>query len=227
MLRAEGERGLRVLRLRIFDVLRFVEHGGGEIDFAQCVDVASQQSVARYNHVHVRDRLETRGATGAFEHERLEFWSKLPRFILPVCHQRCRADDESRAIALVRAEKRERLHRFTKTHLVGQDAAEIVRRETREPFETDKLILAQYLCERAEFRLRIRRRVAAGDELLQCFATISDGGAKLTRGLFYVPGMGAVDAVKSGPRLRRIAIANDLLEILQTRGVDHREVAIL
>src|SRR4029077_11890979 len=183
--------------------------------------------VARYNHVRVRDRLETRGAIGAFEHERLEFGSKLPRLILPVCHKRCRADDEARAIALVRAEKRERLHRFTKTHLVGQDAAEIVRRETREPFETDKLILAQYLCERAEFHLRIRRRVAAGDELLQCFATIGDSGAKLARGPFDISGVGAVDAVKPGPRLPRIAITNDLLEILEARGIDHREVAIL
>jgi hypothetical protein len=40
-------------------------------------------------------------------------------------------------------------------------------------------------------------------------------------------GVCAVDAVKPGLRLRRIAIANDLLEILQARGVDHREVAIL
>ena len=46
------------------------------------------------------------------------------------------------------AEKRERLHRFTKTHLVRQDAAKIVCRETREPFETDKLILAQSFRER-------------------------------------------------------------------------------
>src|SRR6185295_8891387 len=114
-----------------------------------------------------------------------------------------------------------------KTHLVGQDAAEIVRRETREPFETDKLILAQYICERAEFRLRIRRRVAAGDELLQCFATIGDGGAELARGLFDISSVGTVDAVKPGFRLRRIAITNDLLEILQARGVDHCEVAIL
>src|SRR4029077_4413262 len=97
-------------------------------------DVASQQSVARYNHVDVRDRLETRGAIGAFEHERLEFGSKLPRFILPVCHKRCWADDQGSAIAPLRAEKRERLHCFTKTHLVREDAAEIVRRETREPF---------------------------------------------------------------------------------------------
>src|SRR6476646_7881858 len=104
------------------------------------------------------------------------------------------------------AEKRERLHRFTKTHLVGQDAAEIVCSETREPFETDKLILAQSFRERTEFRLRIRRRVAAGDELLQRFATIGDGGAKLARRLFHIPGMGAVDAVKPGLRLRRLAI---------------------
>src|SRR5438034_2303819 len=168
-----------------------------------------------------------RGAIGAFEHERLEFGSKLPRFILPVCHKRCWADDQGSATALLRAEKRERLHRFTKTHLVGQDAAEIVRRETREPLPADKLILAQYLRERAEFRLRIRRRVAAGDELLQCFATIGDGGAKLARRLFEIPGVCAVDAVKPGPRLRRIAIANDLLEILQARSVDYREVTIL
>src|SRR5438105_5319517 len=141
------------------------------------------------------------GAIGAFEHERLEFGSKLPRFILPVCHKRCWADDEGRAIAMLRAEKRERLHCFTKTHLVGEDAPEIVCRETREPIETDKLIFAQSLRERAEFRLRIRRRVAAGDELLQCLAAIGDSGAKLTRGLFHVPGMGAVDAVKSGARL--------------------------
>src|SRR4026209_1182654 len=125
------------------------------------------------------------------------------------------------------AEKRERLHCFTKTHLVSEDAAEIVRRETREPFETDKLILAQSFRERTEFSLRIRRRVAAGDELLQGFATISDGGAKLTRRLFDIPSVCAVDAAESGLRLRRIAIANDLLEILQARGVDYREVAIL
>src|SRR5438477_1101193 len=125
------------------------------------------------------------------------------------------------------AKKRERLHCFTKTHFVRQDAPEIVRRKTREPFETDKLILAQSFRERTEFSLRIRRRVAAGDELLQGLATISDGGAKLTRGLFHVPSMGAVDAIKPGLRLRRIAVANDLLEILKARGVDHREVAIL
>src|SRR5438445_3797253 len=164
------------------------------MDFAQCVDVASQQSVARDNNVDVRHRFETRGAVGAFEHERLEFGSKLPRFILPVCHKRCWADDQGSAIALLRAEKRERLHCFTKTHLVREDAAEIVRRETREPFETDKLILAQSFRERTELSLRIRRRVAAGDELLQGFATISDGGAKLTRRLFDIPGVGAVDA---------------------------------
>src|SRR5438874_624122 len=76
-------------------------------------------------------------------------------------------------------------------------------------------------------RLRIRRYVAAGNELLQRFTTIGDGGAKLARRLFDIPGVGAVDAVKPGLRLRRIAIANDLFEILQSRGVDHREVAIL
>src|SRR5438045_6498525 len=127
----------------------------------------------------------------------------------------------------MRAKKRERLHRLTKAHLVGENATKIVRRQAREPFETDTLILAQFFSERTEFRLRIRRRVAAGDELLQCFATIGDSGAKLARGLFHVPGMGAVDAVKPGPRLRRIAITNDLLEILEARGVNHREVAIL
>src|SRR5205814_5420245 len=100
-----------------------------------------------------------------FEHECLDFWSKLPRFILPVCHKRCWADDQGRAIALVRAEKRERLHCFTKTHLVREDAAEIVRRETHQPFETDKLILTQSFRERTEFSLRIRRRVATGDAL--------------------------------------------------------------
>jgi hypothetical protein len=50
---------------------------------------------------------------------------------------------------LVRAEKRERLHRFTKTHLVRQDAAEIVCSEAREPFPTYKLIFAQSFRERA------------------------------------------------------------------------------
>src|SRR5205814_4702139 len=132
--------------------------------------------------------------------ERLEFGSKLPRFILPVCHKRCWADDQGSAIALVRAEKRERLHCFTETHLVREDAAEIVRRETRQPFETDKLILAQSFRERTEFSLRIRRRVAPGDELLQRFTTIGDGRAKLTRGLFHVLSMGAIDAVKPGLR---------------------------
>ena len=93
--------------------------------------------------------------------------------------------------------------------------------------ETSELILAQCLRERAEFRLRIRRRVAAGDELLQRFAAIGDGGAKLARGLFDIRGVGAVDAVKPGLGLRRIAVADDLLEILQARRVDHSEVAIL
>jgi len=66
--RSQCERSLRVLRLRIFDVLRFVEHGGGEFNFAQRVDVASQQCVARDNHVDVCDRFETCGAISAFEH---------------------------------------------------------------------------------------------------------------------------------------------------------------
>jgi len=43
--------------------------------------------------------------------------------------------------------------------------------------------------------------------------------------LFDIPGVCAVDAVQAGTRLRRIAITNDLLEILEARGVDHREVA--
>src|SRR5204863_2070447 len=139
----------------------------------------------------------------------------------------CRTYDESGTLALMRAKKRERLHRFTKAHLVRQDAAEIVCSEAREPFETYTLILAQFFRERTEFRLRIRRRLAAGDELLQCFATIGDGGAKLTRGLFDIGCVGAVDAVKPGLGLRRIAIAYHLLEILQAHGVDHREVTIL
>ena len=73
---------------------------------------------------------------------------------------------ERRTISLMGAEKRERLHRFPEPHLVGQDAAEIVRREAREPVEAGELILAQCLRERAEFRFRIRRRIAARDEFL-------------------------------------------------------------
>src|SRR5205085_2410823 len=107
------------------------------------------------------------------------------------------------------------------------DAAQIVCSEAREPIKTGELILAQYSGERPEFRLRIRRRVATGDELLQGFATIGHGGAKLARGFFDICGVGAVDAVKPGLRLRRIAIADDLLEILQARGIDDSEVTIL
>ena len=51
----QGVGGLRVLRFRVFDVLRFVEHGSGEMDFAQSIDVASQQCVARDDHVGAFD----------------------------------------------------------------------------------------------------------------------------------------------------------------------------
>ena len=47
-------------------------------------------------------------------------------------------------------QKCEGLHRFTEAHLVGQDSAEILLRERRQPGNASELIIAQLLTERAE-----------------------------------------------------------------------------
>ena len=126
------------------------------------------------------------------------------------------------------AEKRERLHGFTKTHLVGEDAAEIVRRESRQPVEPGELILAQYLSASGPSFV-----FASGDASrpVMNFFSASRRSATAEPSSRAVSstyaGVGAVDAVKPGLSLRRIAVADDLLEILQAGGVDHREVAIL
>ena len=47
MARVEAESRLRILRLGILDVLRFIEHDGGERETGVKFDVASEQTVTR------------------------------------------------------------------------------------------------------------------------------------------------------------------------------------
>ena len=109
---------------------------------------------------------------------------------------------------IMASDLRQRLHK-----IAGSPAQDEGKREFQEltgiNFETD-----------------IERLVACFDAT-EVSAGNSSSGIVLARGLFDIPGVGAVDAVKSGLGLRRIAVADDLLEILQARSVDHSEVAIL
>src|SRR5437764_7404725 len=102
----------------------------------------------------------------------------------------------------MRPQKRERLHGFPKAHLIGENAAEIIRGETCKPLEARYLIFAQLLCERAEFAFCITdRSCRLGDESLQRLASIGDGRAELARRFLDVRRVRAVDAVKAWLRL--------------------------
>ena len=72
---------------------------------------------------------------------------ELLAFLLPVEHQRCRADDEAgQALAafLHGQQVAEHLHSLTQTHIVGQNAAHAVAVQRAQPAVTVPLILAQH-----------------------------------------------------------------------------------
>ena len=100
--------------------------------------------------------------------------SEACRLALPVREERGRTNNQGRTVAAMQAEKGERLHRFAEAHLVGQDSAEILLRERREPGHAGELIVAQLPAERTEL-LDDDRDIAAAQsrEAPTSFAPIS------------------------------------------------------
>ena len=98
----------------------------------------------------LREARDFFGAIRSLDQQHLQLRRETFRFALPVREERGRANDQGRSVTAVQAQKGESLHRFAETHLVGQDSAEILRGERREPGDAGALIVAQLLAERPE-----------------------------------------------------------------------------
>ena len=145
----------RLCRLRrgVFDLLRLVEEDMAEMLLFVEVDVAAQHVVRRDDDVGVlesgrKSRLAFRfcaGDDGSFELGR-----ELFNLFEPVVHQRRRRDDEGGRLSLlaVREQKGDDLQGLAESHVVGEDAAEPIGGERREPREARLLVVAQHALER-------------------------------------------------------------------------------
>ena len=137
----------------VLDGLGFVQNAGIERLFRIPLFVPAQQVVAGHHKVGVLPllcQLCTVGGVAVHRHTD-ELRRELFAFLLPVEHQRCRADDETGQglpAFLHGQQVAEHLHRLAQAHIVRQNAAHAVAIQSAEPAVTVPLVLAQHLLQR-------------------------------------------------------------------------------
>ena len=137
----------------VFDGLRFVQNAGVKALPGIQFFVPAQQVVAGDDDVRLRPPIDQRGAVGgiAVHGNTLQLRGELLAFLLPVQHQRRRADDEAGQLlpALLHGQQvAEHLHSLTQTHIVGQNAAHAVAVQRAQPAVAVPLVFAQGLLQR-------------------------------------------------------------------------------
>ena len=134
----------------VFDGLRFVQNAGVKALPGIQFFVPAQQVVAGDDDVRLCPPIDQRGAVSgiAVHGNALQLRGELLAFLLPVQHQRRRADDEAGQLlpALLHGQQvAEHLHSLTQTHIVGQNAAHAVAIQCAQPAVAVPLVFAQGL----------------------------------------------------------------------------------
>ena len=134
----------------VLDGLGFVQNAGIERLFRIPLFVPAQQVVAGHHKVGVCPLLCQLGTVGgvAVHRHTDELRGELFAFLLPVEHQRCRADDEAGQglpAFLHGQQVAEHLHRLAKAHIIGQNAAHAVAVQRAQPAVAVSLVLAQHI----------------------------------------------------------------------------------
>ena len=138
--------GLRHLRRRVLNELRFVKNHGAKAKFLQRFPVPAKQRVIGHDQVVLRNLFaEPVPRRAAFQHEHFQMRRELLRFAAPVVEDRCRTDHERGlamlAIALLHPGKpRQRLHCFAEPHVIRQDTAQLQVGKVTEEIEALLLI---------------------------------------------------------------------------------------
>ena len=152
MTRAQRTDRRSLLRWRILDVLRFVEHHAAPMHAPEAVLVAHDKRVRRDDDVCGERCFHELLALRALEsvvNVYDEFGRETMQFAVPVADDRHRANKKRRtnhaALRLLPfvLQERDELHGLTKTHVVREAAAEAEAIEEREPRQTLLLIRAQ------------------------------------------------------------------------------------
>ena len=142
--------GLVFLGGMVLDGLRLIQDAG--IEFPVCIQrlVAAEQVVARHHKVCSLPLFGQGRAVGraAVHNDAAQLRRELLALFGPVQHQRRRADDEAGQGLLPQLldgeQVAQHLHRFTQTHIIGQDAAHAVAVQRPQPAVTIALVLSQY-----------------------------------------------------------------------------------
>ena len=134
----------------VLDGLGFVQNAGIERLFRIPLFVPAQQVVAGHHKVGVCPLLCQLGTVGSVAVHRHtdELRGELFAFLLPVEHQRRRADDEAGQglpAFLHGQQVAEHLHRLAKAHIIGQNAAHTVAVQRAQPAVAVPLVLAQHV----------------------------------------------------------------------------------
>ena len=134
----------------VFDGLRFVQNAGVEALPGIQLFVPAQQIVAGDDEIRLCPPIDQRGTVGgiAVHGNTLQLRGELLAFLLPVQHQRRRADDEAGQLlpALLHGQQvAEHLHGLAQTHIIGQNTAHAVAVQCAQPAVAVPLVFAQGL----------------------------------------------------------------------------------
>ena len=134
----------------VLDGLRFVQNAGVELLPAVKLLVPAHQVIAGHHKVGFRPLLcQLCPVNSVAVHSHAgKLRRELLAFLLPVEHQRCRADDETgQALAafLHGQQVAEHLHGLAKAHIVGQNATHAVAVQRAQPAVAIPLVLAQHI----------------------------------------------------------------------------------
>ena len=137
----------------VLDGLRFIQNAGVEALPGIQLFVPAQQVVAGDDKIRLRPPIDQRGAVGgiAVHGYALQLRGELLAFLLPVQHQRRRADDEAGQLlpALLHGQKvAEHLHGLAQTHIIRQNAAHAVAVQCAQPAVAVPLVFTQGLLQR-------------------------------------------------------------------------------
>ena len=137
----------------VLDGLRFVQYAGVKALSGIQFFVPAQQIVAGDDDIRLCPPIDQRGAVGgiAVHGNTLQLRGELLAFLLPVQHQRRRADDKAGQLlpALLHGQQiAEHLHGLAQTHIIGQNAAHAVAIQCAQPAVAVPLVFAQGLLQR-------------------------------------------------------------------------------
>jgi hypothetical protein len=156
---AQAPGGFGGARLGVLQVLCLVEDGDVELMLDQFVDVARQERIGGQHHVVAADLGKRRVPAQPVQHQRLQLRRKACALGLPVVHDRGGCQHQRGPLQPPRVffqqQVGNRLHRLAQTHVVGQDAGQLVLAQELQPRQPGQLIRPQL---GAQARRRCHRR---------------------------------------------------------------------